>query len=81
VQDHAKSSLYVARYNIKTPGGDLRLAKEYLERVAASNSEEVPMAAEMLTELQTGVGIAEAKVQVDSQSQSTDASQVSTAIV
>jgi len=63
---------------MKTPGGDLRLAKEYLERVAASNAEEVPTATEMLVELKVAVGIVEAKMHGDAQSQPTAASQVST---
>ncbi|KZP34616.1 TPR-like protein [Athelia psychrophila] len=47
VPDYAKSSLYVAR-NYLTTGGDIALAHEYLEQVAASNSEEVGQATELL---------------------------------
>ncbi|KII92586.1 hypothetical protein PLICRDRAFT_695920 [Plicaturopsis crispa FD-325 SS-3] len=48
VQDYAKSSIYVARYHMAAPEGDLELAREYLQRVATSNSEEVTTATEML---------------------------------
>ena len=36
-----------------TPGGDLSLAKEYLERVASSNAEEVTLAADWLKKLKS----------------------------
>ena len=36
-----------------TPGGDLSLAKEYLERVASSNAEEVTQAADWLKKLKS----------------------------
>ena len=51
VPEYAKSSLYVARYQIDTIGGDLALAQEYLERITASNSEEVGQATEMLKKI------------------------------
>lgn len=47
VPDYAKSSLYVAKHYLTT-GGDIALAHEYLEQVAASNSEEVGQATELL---------------------------------
>ncbi|KAN0091102.1 hypothetical protein V8E55_004668 [Tylopilus felleus] len=53
VQDYAKSSIYVARHQMVTPGGDLSLAKEYLERVANSNAEEVTQAADWLKKLKS----------------------------
>ncbi|PCH43652.1 TPR-like protein [Wolfiporia cocos MD-104 SS10] len=40
VADYAKSAVYVARYHIQHGGGDMLLAKQYLEEVAASNAEE-----------------------------------------
>ncbi|KAG6820746.1 hypothetical protein H0H93_012392 [Arthromyces matolae] len=48
VQDYAKSSLEVAEYQIRIPNGDLVLARDYLEIVASSNSEDVGKAAELL---------------------------------
>ena len=65
---------------MKTPAGDLRLANEYLERVAASNAEEVPVAAEMLTELKVAIGLVKEKGHMDDQSQAVAASQLSTSI-
>jgi hypothetical protein len=78
VQDYAKSGLYVAKYNMTTPGGDLRLAKEYLERVATSNAEEVSTATAMLAELKVAIAIVEAKMHADAQSKAAEASQAST---
>ncbi|KAF8664373.1 hypothetical protein AX16_000744 [Volvariella volvacea WC 439] len=48
VQDYAKSCLEVAEYQMQIPDGDLLLAREYLERVASSNAEDVARAAELL---------------------------------
>lgn len=53
VQDYAKSSIYVARHQMVTPGGDLALARDYLERVANSNAEEVTQAADWLKKLKS----------------------------
>ncbi|KAJ3979021.1 hypothetical protein F5890DRAFT_1478865 [Lentinula detonsa] len=51
VQDYAKSCLEVAAYQLKSLSGDLILTEEYLERVAASNAEDVARAVEMLKEV------------------------------
>lgn len=40
--------MYVARYHILHGGGDLALARQYLEWVAVSNAEEVTQANELL---------------------------------
>lgn len=48
IQDYAKSSIHVAIYHMKLDNGDLLLAQDYLERVAASNAEEVTQATELL---------------------------------
>ncbi|KAF8825122.1 hypothetical protein HHX47_DHR7000749 [Lentinula edodes] len=48
VEDYAKSCLEVAAYQLKIPDGHLLLAQDYLERVAASNAEDVDRAVEML---------------------------------
>ncbi|KAI6002699.1 hypothetical protein EDD15DRAFT_2385326 [Pisolithus albus] len=53
VQDYAKSSIYVARHQMVIPGGDLELAKEYLERIAHSNVEEVTQATDWLKKLKS----------------------------
>lgn len=51
VSEYVKSCMYVVRYQLLWGGGDRRLAKEYLERVAGSNTEESPFAAEYLRKL------------------------------
>jgi anaphase-promoting complex subunit 8 len=53
MQDYAKSSVYVARHHMSVPGGDLLLARDYLERVAGSNAEEVALAADLLKKVKT----------------------------
>ncbi|KAJ3729117.1 anaphase promoting complex subunit 8 [Lentinula guzmanii] len=58
VQDYAKSSLEVAAYQLKIPSGDLALAEEYLERVAASNAEDVARAVEMLKAVRIAIDAA-----------------------
>ncbi|KAF9066627.1 hypothetical protein BDP27DRAFT_1449615 [Rhodocollybia butyracea] len=55
VQDYAKSSLEVAAYQLDIPDGDLLLAQDYLERVAASNAEDVTRAVEMLKAVNTAM--------------------------
>lgn len=53
VQDYAKSSIFVARHHMVIVGGDLLLAKDYLERVANSNAEEVAQASDWLKKLKS----------------------------
>lgn len=48
VPEYAKSCMYVADYQTTAADGDLELAREYLERLAASNAEEVSQATELL---------------------------------
>ncbi|KXN92467.1 Anaphase-promoting complex subunit 8 [Leucoagaricus sp. SymC.cos] len=48
IQEYAKSCLQVAEHHMKIPDGDLYLAKDYLERVATSNAEDVMKATELL---------------------------------
>ncbi|CDO74456.1 hypothetical protein BN946_scf184979.g11 [Trametes cinnabarina] len=48
IQEWSKSAVYVARYHILQGGGDLSLARQYLEWVAVSNAEEVTQANELL---------------------------------
>ncbi|KAL0072428.1 Anaphase-promoting complex subunit 8 [Marasmius tenuissimus] len=48
VHEYAKSALEVADHQLKTSDGDLLLAKEYVEIVARSNSEDVTRASELL---------------------------------
>ncbi|KAH9929513.1 TPR-like protein [Epithele typhae] len=48
VPEWAKSAIYVARYHVQHGGGDLTLARQYLEFVSGSNAEEVTQATEML---------------------------------
>lgn len=48
VQDYAKSGLEVAEYQMRITNGDLLLARDYLEKVAGSNAEDVGRASELL---------------------------------
>lgn len=52
ITEYAHSSLYVAQHLMENDG-DLHLAREYLERLAESNTEEVSKASEMLKILKT----------------------------
>ncbi|TFY83571.1 hypothetical protein EWM64_g439 [Hericium alpestre] len=45
--DYAKSCMYIARYHMEQ-GGDLELSKDYLAKVAISNSEDAAEAADLL---------------------------------
>ncbi|TFK75366.1 cell division control protein 23 [Pluteus cervinus] len=56
VREYAKSCLEVAEYQMNLPSGDLLLARDYLERVAASNAEDVNKASELLKQLKTRDG-------------------------
>ncbi|EIW82916.1 cell division control protein 23 [Coniophora puteana RWD-64-598 SS2] len=56
VPDYAKSAVFVAHYHMGIEGGDVLLAKEYLEKVAQSNAEEVSRASEMLKRLEQILG-------------------------
>lgn len=64
IQDYAKSSIYVALHHMTTENGDLFLARDYLERVASSNAEEVAQAAEMLKRVKLAI---QAKVQTEAE--------------
>jgi hypothetical protein len=66
VPDYAKSSLYVARHQITAVDGDLELAREYLERVATSNSEEVGQAGELLKKVKAMI-VAKAQMEAETQ--------------
>ena len=48
VAEWARSAMYVARYYYGSEGGDLELARDLLETVGGSNSEEADSAAELL---------------------------------
>lgn len=52
---YARSCIQVARHEMDTEG-DLALARSYLERVAASNAEEVTAASELLRKLMAMMG-------------------------
>ncbi|KIM75485.1 hypothetical protein PILCRDRAFT_98910 [Piloderma croceum F 1598] len=73
VPDYAKSSLYVARHQITTIDGDLELAREYLERVATSNSEEVGQAGELLKKVKAMIVV---KAQTEAETQTMIAKEV-----
>jgi anaphase-promoting complex subunit 8 len=48
VAEWARSAMYVARYYYVSEGGDLELARDLLETVGGSNSEDADSAAELL---------------------------------
>ncbi|KAJ3003858.1 hypothetical protein NUW54_g5089 [Trametes sanguinea] len=58
IQEWSKSAVYVARYHILQGGGDLALARQYLEWVAVSNAEEVTQANELLRRHLPAAGVA-----------------------
>jgi len=55
IADYAKSSLEVAEYHMRIPDGDLALARDYLERVAGSNAEDVARASELLKSVKVAI--------------------------
>ena len=48
VNEYARSAIYVARYHLLQGGGNLELARDFMEEVAASNSEEVATGVDLL---------------------------------
>jgi len=54
IAEYVKSCMYVARYHLVWSGGNPKLAREYLERVAASNVEDSATALEYLRKLRLG---------------------------
>ncbi|KAH9948551.1 TPR-like protein [Amylocystis lapponica] len=74
VSDYAKSSVYVGRYHVLHGGADYALAKDYLEPVASSNSEEVGQATELLKKVRAAMqaqqqALAQAQAQPPTQTQ------------
>ncbi|KAF5368504.1 hypothetical protein D9758_002193 [Tetrapyrgos nigripes] len=55
IAEYAKSSLEVADYELRSPNGNLQIARELLQQVAESNVEEVVRAAEMLKEVDKAI--------------------------
>jgi len=55
IAEWARSAMYVARYHYVSDGGDLELAKELLETVAGSNSEDADSAADLLKRVKTAI--------------------------
>jgi anaphase-promoting complex subunit 8 len=47
--------MYVARYYYVSEGGDLEVARELLETVAGSNSEDADSAADLLKRVKTAI--------------------------
>lgn len=56
VNEYATSSVYVAKYHCQQGGGDLELAKAYMERVASSNSASAIQAGELLKKIKNEMG-------------------------
>lgn len=63
IADYAKSALYIAQYHYLHGGGNLSLAQEYLEELAASNSEDVNAAQELLKQVMAAVQAKEGQVE------------------
>lgn len=83
IQDYAKSSLVVAEYHMRIPGGDLHLAKDYVERVAGSNAEDVGRASEFLKTVKLAIqtkAFAEADARVDATMTSDNVPTAATAV-
>lgn len=63
VNEYAHSSVYVARYHLLHGGGDLELARDLMEEIASSNSEEVAQATDLLKKIKMAIA---AKHEADS---------------
>ncbi|ETW80740.1 hypothetical protein HETIRDRAFT_61808 [Heterobasidion irregulare TC 32-1] len=57
IGEYAKSLVFVARYHFEKGGGELDLAREYLEKVAASNSEEADRASDLLKKVRVALEV------------------------
>ncbi|GJE95470.1 TPR-like protein [Phanerochaete sordida] len=55
VIEYSRSAVHVAQYHLFQGGGDLELAKSYMEKVAASNAEEVREAADLLKKIKVSI--------------------------
>ena len=55
VNEYAHSSVYVARYHLLQGGGELDLARDLMEEIASSNSEEVAQATDLLKKVQQAI--------------------------
>ncbi|KAI9455322.1 TPR-like protein [Lactarius psammicola] len=55
VAEWARSAMYVARYYYVLDGGDVELAKDLLEKVAGSNSEDADSAADLLKRVRAAI--------------------------
>jgi anaphase-promoting complex subunit 8 len=56
VAEWARSAMYVARYHYVSEGGDLEMARDLLETIAASNSEDADSAADLLKRVKAAIG-------------------------
>jgi anaphase-promoting complex subunit 8 len=56
VAEWARSAMYVARYHYVSEGGDLELARDLLETVAGSNSEDADSAADLVKRVKGAIG-------------------------
>lgn len=63
IADYAKSALYIAQYHHLHGGGNLSLAQKYLEQLAASNSEDVNAAQELLKQVMAAVQVKESQAE------------------
>jgi anaphase-promoting complex subunit 8 len=56
VAEWARSAMYVAQYHYMSDGGDLELARDLLEKVAVSNSEDADSAADLVKKVKGAIG-------------------------
>lgn len=61
IADYSKSALYIAQYHYLHGGGNLTLAQKYLEQLAASNSEDVNAAQDLLKQIATFIQVKESQ--------------------
>jgi anaphase-promoting complex subunit 8 len=55
VAEWARSAMYVAQYHYVLDGGDVELARDLLEKVAGSNSEDADSAADLLKKVKGAI--------------------------
>ena len=55
VNEYAHSSVYVARYHLLQGGGELDLARDLMEEIASSNSDEAPQATDLLKKIRMAI--------------------------
>jgi len=65
IAGYAKSALYISQYHYLHGGGNLSLAREYLEQLSASNSEDINAAQELLKQAMAAIRAKEGRVKAE----------------